>query len=83
MNEAVIVDAVEVNYLGLLRVSSAFAPVLAAGLEGEKVSAEEVARATFDGLERGDDEVLVDDNTRAVKAALSGDLRALYPELAA
>jgi NAD(P)-dependent dehydrogenase (short-subunit alcohol dehydrogenase family) len=136
----------EVNYLGLLRVSSAFAPVLAAngggalvnmlsiaswrsgtllstysaskaaawsitnalrlelaaqgtqvvgvhvgfvdtdlttGLEGPKVSAEEVARAAFDGLERGEVEVLVDDNTRAVKAALSGDLRALYPELAA
>jgi NAD(P)-dependent dehydrogenase (short-subunit alcohol dehydrogenase family) len=136
----------EVNYLGLLRVSSAFAPVLAgngggafvnvlsiaswrsgtllstysaskaaawsitnalrlelheqgtqvvgvhvgfvdtdltAGLEAEKVSPETVVSAALDGLAAGQDEVLVDDNTRAVKAALSGDLRALYPELAA
>ena len=135
---------IEVNYLGLLRVSAAFAPVLAgngggafvnmlstaswrastmlstysaskaaawsitnalrleleahatqvvgvhvgfvatdftAGLDVPKVSTEEVARAGLDGLEAGRDEVLVDDSARATKAALSGDLRALYPEL--
>ncbi|MEN0138736.1 MAG: SDR family oxidoreductase [Rhodococcus sp. (in: high G+C Gram-positive bacteria)] len=49
------------------------------GLDVEKISAAEVARQAFDGIESGAHEVLADDTTRTVKAALSGDLDVLYP----
>ncbi|MFJ4186832.1 SDR family oxidoreductase [Kitasatospora sp. NPDC089509] len=42
-----------------------------------KLAVADVARAVLDGVERGDTEVLVDDATRAVKAALSGPVEGL------
>jgi NAD(P)-dependent dehydrogenase (short-subunit alcohol dehydrogenase family) len=44
------------------------------GLDVEKLDAAHVANMILDGVERGDEEVIVDDFTRAVKAGLSGDL---------
>ena len=43
----------------------------------------EVVAAIYDGLEAGEHEVLADDTSRSVRAALSSPLSALYPELAA
>ncbi|GAA1147576.1 SDR family oxidoreductase [Kribbella jejuensis] len=42
---------------------------------------EDIAKAALDGIETGAYEVLADDTARGAKAALSGDLTALYPEL--
>ncbi|HEY0215753.1 MAG TPA: SDR family oxidoreductase [Cellulomonas sp.] len=44
-------------------------------------TAADVVRQILDGLEAGADEVLADDTTRTVRAALSGPVRALYPQL--
>lgn len=46
-------------------------------LDVPKSSPEFVATTVLDALERGDDEELVDDATRAVKAALSGPVEGL------
>ncbi|MBB5918689.1 NAD(P)-dependent dehydrogenase (short-subunit alcohol dehydrogenase family) [Nocardia transvalensis] len=46
-------------------------------LDVDKIDPTQVAAAVFDGLERGDSEVLVDDVTRQVKAALSGPVEGL------
>ncbi|MEV5650355.1 SDR family oxidoreductase [Nocardia sp. NPDC052254] len=43
----------------------------------DKISPARVAEAVFDGVARGDDEVLVDELTRRVKAALSGPVEGL------
>ncbi|RDI42894.1 SDR family oxidoreductase [Nocardia mexicana] len=43
----------------------------------DKIDPKQVAAAVFDGVERGDHEVLVDDVTRQVKAALSGPVEGL------
>jgi len=43
----------------------------------------DVVAAIYDGLEAGDHEVLADDTSRSIHAALSAPLSALYPELAA
>lgn len=56
---------------------------MTAGLDVPKISAPEVARLAFDGVESGATEVLADDVSRTVKAALAGELEALYPQLAA
>jgi NAD(P)-dependent dehydrogenase (short-subunit alcohol dehydrogenase family) len=48
-----------------------------------KISAESVAVATFDAVEQGVEEVLVDEQSRRVKAALPDDLATLYPEIQA
>lgn len=50
---------------------------------GPKHAPRDVARQAIDGIEGGAYEVLVDDVSRQVKAGLSGDLAALYPQLAA
>ncbi|MEV7022427.1 SDR family oxidoreductase [Kitasatospora sp. NPDC093558] len=50
---------------------------MVAALPVEKIAAADVARIVLDGVERGDAEVLVDDATRAVKAALSGPVEGL------
>ncbi len=55
---------------------------MVAGFPGPKISPADVAAAVFDGLERGEDEVLVDDVTRQVKAALSGPVAGLSLSLA-
>jgi len=56
---------------------------LAAGLEGDKVPASQVADALVAGLRAGDEEVLVDEISTNVKAGLSAPLSALYPDPAA
>ncbi|MFE3444486.1 SDR family oxidoreductase [Nocardia sp. NPDC059180] len=43
----------------------------------DKVDPAEVAAAVFDGVEKGDSEVLVDEVTRQMKAALSGPVEGL------
>ena len=55
---------------------------MAAGVDAPKVSAAEVARLAVEGIRAGAQEVLADDISRRVKAGLSADLTALYPELA-
>lgn len=50
---------------------------MAAGFDAPKNDPRDVARQIVDGIERGDAEVLADDDTRHVKAALSGPVEAL------
>jgi NAD(P)-dependent dehydrogenase (short-subunit alcohol dehydrogenase family) len=52
---------------------------LIAAFEVEKIAPGEVAAAALDGLEAGAPEVLVDEQTRQVKAGLSDDHRLIYP----
>jgi hypothetical protein len=40
-------------------------------------------RTVFDGLEAGEYEVLADETSRQVKAALSAPIEAMYPQLKA
>ena len=54
---------------------------MTAGLDVPKSSPDDVALQVMDGLEAGDFEVLADDVSRRVRAALSGDLTVLYPAL--
>jgi NAD(P)-dependent dehydrogenase (short-subunit alcohol dehydrogenase family) len=56
---------------------------MAKGVNAPKVSPEEVVRKSFDGLEQGDYEVIVDGITAGVKLGLSGAISDLYPALAA
>jgi NAD(P)-dependent dehydrogenase (short-subunit alcohol dehydrogenase family) len=56
---------------------------MAAGIDAPKSSPDTVAARTLDGLEAGAFEVLADDVSQHVRAALSGELTALYPALAA
>lgn len=53
-----------------------------AGLDVPKSSPADIARIVLDAVQAGDIEVLADDSSRRVKAALSGDLTLLYPALA-
>jgi len=50
-----------------------------AGLDFEKTPPAEIARLALDGIEAGALEVIADEATAEVKAALAGDPRALYP----
>jgi NAD(P)-dependent dehydrogenase (short-subunit alcohol dehydrogenase family) len=52
---------------------------LIASFEVEKIQPQEVATAALDGLEAGEPEVLVDQQSRDVKAALSDDQNLIYP----
>jgi NAD(P)-dependent dehydrogenase (short-subunit alcohol dehydrogenase family) len=52
---------------------------LIASFDVDKVQPQLVATAAFDGLEAGESEVLVDEQTRQVKAGLSDDHRLIYP----
>lgn len=52
---------------------------LTAGLQVDKLPPRTVADAIIAGLVAGDDEVIVDDITRAVKAGLADDQQLLYP----
>jgi NAD(P)-dependent dehydrogenase (short-subunit alcohol dehydrogenase family) len=54
---------------------------LTAGIGGPKSTPEDVAKPALDGIESGAFEVLADDVSRRVKAGLSADLTALYPQL--
>ncbi|WP_431961728.1 SDR family oxidoreductase [Actinacidiphila sp. bgisy160] len=66
------VTALHVSYL---------ATEMAAAVTGPKEDPATVARAVLDGVEAGADEVLADDTTKRVRAALSGGTEALYPQL--
>lgn len=56
---------------------------LIAGLEVDKNDPADVVAAIWDAVERGDAEVLVDEVSRSVRAALAAPVEALYPQLAA
>ncbi|MFJ3670214.1 SDR family oxidoreductase [Streptomyces sp. NPDC090106] len=56
---------------------------MAAAVDAPKSTPESVAAQALDGIESGAYEVLADDLTRRVKAGLSAELGALYPQLAA
>lgn len=49
-----------------------------AGYDGPMIDPADVARASLDGLERGEIEVLVDDWSRMIKAALAKDPQKFY-----
>ena len=53
-----------------------------AGIDVEKNDPADVVRTALDGLEAGDLEILADENTIRIKAALSADLSVLYPQTA-
>ncbi|MBG0850765.1 SDR family oxidoreductase [Streptomyces spinoverrucosus] len=55
---------------------------MAAEIDAPKSTPESVAAQALDGIESGAFEVLADDVSRQVKAGLSADLAALYPQLA-
>ncbi|MGW2320201.1 SDR family oxidoreductase [Streptomyces sp. CG4] len=55
---------------------------MASNVDAPKSTPRDVAALALDGVESGAYEVLADDVTRNVKAGLSGDLAALYPQLA-
>jgi hypothetical protein len=50
-----------------------------ASVDVEKNDPADVVRTTLDGLEAGEIEILADENTVQVKAALSADPSVLYP----
>ena len=52
------------------------------GYDGPKIGSAEVARASLDGLERGDIEVLVDSDARMAKGALTGPPNAFVEQMA-
>ncbi|TCC55973.1 SDR family NAD(P)-dependent oxidoreductase [Kribbella pittospori] len=54
---------------------------MAAAVTAPKSRPEDIAKQALDGIEAGAHEVLADDTARGAKAAISGDLTALYPEL--
>ncbi|WP_329531328.1 SDR family oxidoreductase [Streptomyces sp. NBC_01450] len=56
---------------------------MAAHVDGPKSSPESVAAQALDGIQSGAFEVLADDLSRHVKAQLSEDLGAMYPQLVA
>jgi NAD(P)-dependent dehydrogenase (short-subunit alcohol dehydrogenase family) len=55
----------------------------AAGFPGAKHDPADVAGRVFDAVEAGREEVLMDERTRAAKAALPRDLELIYPEIEA
>ncbi|MFH9657114.1 SDR family oxidoreductase [Streptomyces sp. NPDC017248] len=56
---------------------------MTAQVDAPKSSPHQVAALALDGVETGAYEVLADDVSRQVKAGLSGDLAAMYPQLSA
>jgi thiazole synthase ThiGH ThiG subunit len=55
---------------------------MTANVTAPKADPVDIVAAIYDGLEAGEHEVLADETSRQVKAALSSPLAALYPELA-
>jgi hypothetical protein len=55
---------------------------MAASVTAPKLAPERVVEPTLEAIEQGRYEVLADDTSTQVKAALSGDVGALYPVLA-
>lgn len=56
---------------------------MTAGVDAPKIAPADVAAALIAGLQAGDEEILADDTSRNVKAALSGDLGLLYADVQA
>jgi NAD(P)-dependent dehydrogenase (short-subunit alcohol dehydrogenase family) len=56
---------------------------LTAGLDVEKIAPDVVVAAVLDALEAGESEVVVDEFSRSVKAALHDDLNLIYPGIEA
>jgi NAD(P)-dependent dehydrogenase (short-subunit alcohol dehydrogenase family) len=56
---------------------------LTAGLDVDKIAPEVVVTAVLDGVETGASEVVVDEWSRSIKAALHDDLNLIYPALEA
>ncbi|MCX4767352.1 SDR family oxidoreductase [Streptomyces sp. NBC_01275] len=54
---------------------------MAAHAEGPKMLPTQLVTTVYDAVEAGEYEVLADDLTKGVKAALSGPVEALYPDL--
>jgi short-subunit dehydrogenase len=54
---------------------------LSAGLNVPKHSPQDVTAQVLDAVEAGREEVLVDERTRGVKAALNRDLDLIYPDV--
>jgi NAD(P)-dependent dehydrogenase (short-subunit alcohol dehydrogenase family) len=54
---------------------------MAARIDAPKVAPDEVVRQALDAVAAGTEEVLVDDTTRGIKAALPRDLELLYPDV--
>jgi NAD(P)-dependent dehydrogenase (short-subunit alcohol dehydrogenase family) len=73
---------IELRHQGTL-VTGVFATFIdtdmAALLDVPKISPRSVVDQTLDGIEAGAQEVLTDDRTRSIKAALPDDLTAIYP----
>ncbi|WP_026554433.1 hypothetical protein [Arthrobacter sp. 35W] len=54
---------------------------MTSNLDVAKISAETVVASTYDGLDRGELWLLVDDVARSVRDSLSGPLAGPYPQL--
>jgi NAD(P)-dependent dehydrogenase (short-subunit alcohol dehydrogenase family) len=54
---------------------------MAASVTSPKIAPEEVARQSVEALRTGAEEVLADDVSKSVKAAVPNDLQALYPNI--
>lgn len=54
---------------------------MAASFSGAKLDASDVTAQALDALESGHGEVLADERTRMIKAALTHDLDAIYPDV--
>lgn len=52
---------------------------LAAGVTAPKNNPDDVVAAVFDGIRKGDEEVVVDELSRNIKASLSAPLTTMYP----
>ncbi|MGW3722165.1 SDR family oxidoreductase [Streptomyces sp. NPDC005133] len=56
---------------------------MTAGVTEPKSKPADIAKEALDGIEKGAFEVLADETSRQAKAALSGDITNIYPELTA
>jgi len=56
---------------------------MTAAVTAPKENPADIAKAALDGIEAGAFEVLADETSRQTKAALSGDIANLYPQLSA
>jgi len=56
---------------------------MTAAVTSPKEHPADIAKAALDGIETGTFEVLADETSRQTKAALSGDITNLYPQLTA
>lgn len=92
VTEADIRANMETNFFGPVFLARAFAPILAtkkgyvdsdmdAHADGPKMLPTQRVTTVYDAVEAGEYEVLADELTKGVKAALSGPVEALFPDL--